>query len=196
MKAHVEKVAMLTDLLVRACEQAGVGTEVLGFTTGAWNGGRARLDWLARGRQPRPGRLNELSHMVFKRAEDTWQRARPDIAALFKADLFREGVDGEAIEWACTRLAAHPCARRILVVVSDGSPMDAATAHANDAGYLDDHLRDVLARHERLRDVEVIGLGIGCDPSLFYRHCAALDPAARLDMAQLARLARWIGTRR
>lgn len=196
MKAHVEKVAMLTDLLVRACEQAGVGTEVLGFTTGAWNGGRARLDWLARGRQPRPGRLNELSHMVFKRAEDTWRRARPDIAALFKADLFREGVDGEAIEWACTRLAAHPCARRILVVVSDGSPMDAATAHANDAGYLDDHLRDVLARHERLRDVEVIGLGIGCDPSLFYRHCAALDPAARLDMAQLARLARWIGTRR
>ncbi len=196
VKAHIEPVAMLIDVLVRACEQAGVATEVLGYTTGAWNGGRARLDWLARGRPPHPGRLNEVCHMVFKRAEDTWRRARADIAAFFKADLFREGVDGEAVEWACTRLAAHACTRRILVVVSDGSPMDAATAQTNDAAYLDNHLRDVLARHETLRDVEVIGLGLGRDPSLFYRYCAALDPAARLDMTEVARLARWIGARR
>ncbi len=196
VKAHIEPVAMLVDILVRACEQAGVATEVLGYTTGAWNGGRPRLDWLACGRPPHPGRLNELSHVVFKRAEDTWRRARADIAAFFKADLFREGVDGEAVEWACTRLAGHACARRILVVISDGSPMDAATAQANDATYLDNHLRDVLARHETLRDVEVIGLGLGRDPSLFYRHCAALDPAARLDMTEVARLARWIAARR
>jgi len=196
VKAHIEPVAMLIDVLVRACEQAGVTTEALGYTTGAWSGGRARLDWLARGRPPHPGRLNEVCHMVFKGAEQTWRHARSDIAALFKADLFREGVDGEAVEWACTRLAGHACARRILVVISDGSPMDGATVQANDAVYLDNHLRDVLARHERLGDVEVIGLGLGCDPSLFYRHCAALDPAAPLDMAEVARLARWIAARR
>ncbi|PMS38845.1 cobalt chelatase [Trinickia symbiotica] len=196
VKAHIAPVAMLIDVLVRACEQAGVATEVLGYTTGAWNGGRARLDWLARGRPPHPGRLNEVCHMVFKRAEDTWRRARADLAAFFKADLFREGADGEAVEWACTRLAAHACARRILVVISDGSPMDAATAQTNGAAYLDNHLRDVLARRETLRDVEIIGLGLGRDPSLFYRYCAALDPAARLDMTEVARLAQWIGARR
>jgi cobaltochelatase CobT len=196
VKAHIEPIAMLIDILVRACEQAGVTTEVLGYTTGAWNGGRARLDWLARGRPPNPGRLNEVCHMVFKPAEDTWRRARADIAALFKADLFREGVDGEAVEWSCTRLAAHACARRILVVISDGSPMDAATVQTNDAAYLDNHLRDVVARHESFGDVEVIGLGLGRDPSLFYRHCTALDPAAPLDMTEVARIARWIGARR
>jgi cobaltochelatase CobT len=196
VKAHIEPIAMLVDILVRACEQAGVSTEVLGYTTGAWNGGRARLDWLARGRPRHPGRLNEVCHMVFKRAEDTWRRARADIAAFFKADLFREGVDGEAVEWACTRLASHASARRILVVISDGSPMDAATVQANDAAYLDNHLSDVLARHETLRDVEVIGLGLGRDPSLFYRHCAALDPVARVDMTEVARIARWIAARR
>jgi cobaltochelatase CobT len=196
VKAHIEPIAMLIDILVRACEQAGVTTEVLGYTTGAWNGGRARLDWIARGRPPHPGRLNEVCHMVFKPAENTWRRARADIAAFFKADLFREGVDGEAVEWSCTRLAAHACARRILVVISDGSPMDAATVQTNDAAYLDNHLRDVVARHESLGDVEVIGLGLGRDPSLFYRHCAALDPAAPLDMTEVARIARWIGARR
>ncbi|MGN6669265.1 MAG: cobaltochelatase CobT-related protein, partial [Trinickia sp.] len=206
VKANVEPMAMLIDILVRACEQAGIATEVLGYTTGAWNGGRARLDWLARGRPPHPGRMNEVCHMVFKAADDTWRRARNDIAAFFKADLFREGVDGEAVEWACTRLAAHAhtCtntnaqapARRILVVISDGSPMDAATVQANDAAYLDNHLKDVLAKHEAMRDVEVIGLGIGRNPTLFYRHGAALDPAAPLDMARLMELARWIAARR
>lgn len=196
VRAHIEPVAMLVDVLVRACEQAGVTTEALGYTTGAWNGGRARADWLAAGRPPYPGRLNEVCHMVFKRAEERWRRARADIAALFKADLFREGVDGEAVEWACTRLAAHACARRILVVISDGSPMDAATVQANHAAYLDNHLRDVLARREALGDVEVIGLGLGCDPGLLFTHCAAFDPAARLDMTEVARLARWIAARR
>jgi cobaltochelatase CobT len=195
VRAHIEPVAMLVDVLLRACEQAGVTTEALGYTTSAWNGGRARADWLACGRPPHPGRLNEVCHMVFKRAEESWRRARADIAALFKADLFREGVDGEAVEWACTRLAGHACARRILVVISDGSPMDAATVQANHAAYLDNHLRDVLARQEALGDVEVIGLGLGCDPSLLFRHCVAFDPAARFDMTEVTRLARWIAAR-
>lgn len=196
MKAHIEPVAMMVDLLARACEQAGLASEVLGFTTLAWNGGRARAEWLARGRPAHPGRLNETCHMVFKSADDSWRRARPAIAALLKPDLFREGVDGEAVEWACARLSARAEARRILVVISDGSPMDAATAQANDAFYLDNHLKDMVARHEAMRDVDVIGLGVGLDLSPYYRHCVAVDLDEPLDMTRLAGLARWIGGRR
>ena len=196
MKTHIESVAMLVDTLVRASEQAGLATEILGFTTGGWNGGRARTEWLARGRPPYPGRLNELCHMVFKRADDSWRRARADIAALFKADLFREGADGEAVEWACARLRAHPSTRRILVVISDGSPMDSATAQANGAFYLDAHLNEVLERYTLLGDVDVLGLGAGCDLSAVYRHCMAFDPDSPLDMTQLTSLAQWIGARR
>lgn len=195
MKAHIEPVAMMVDLFARACEQAGLASEVLGFTTMAWNGGRARADWLAHGRSPHPGRLNETCHMVFKSADDSWRRARPSIAALLKPDLFREGVDGEAVEWACTRLASRAEARRILVVISDGSPMDAATAQANDVFYLDHHLKEVVARHETMRDVEVIGLGVGLDLSPFYRHCVAVDLDEPLDMTRLTALAQWIGRR-
>jgi cobaltochelatase CobT len=196
MKAHIESVAMMVDLLARACDEAGIATEVLGFTTLAWNGGRARADWLADGRPPHPGRLNETCHMVFKSADERWRRARAGIAALLKADLFREGVDGEAVEWACTRLASRAEARRILVAISDGSPMDTATAQTNDAFYLDHHLLEVVARHEAARDVDVIGLGVGLDLSRYYRHCLAIDAGERPDMTRLIALARWIGARR
>jgi cobaltochelatase CobT len=193
MKAHIEPVAMMVDLLARACEQAGIATEVLGFSTLAWNGGRARADWLAGGRPPHPGRLNETCHMVFKSADESWRRARPAISALLKSDLFREGVDGEAVEWACARLAGRTEARRILVVISDGSPMDTATAQTNDAFYLDNHLKEVVARHEALRDVDVIALGVGLDLSPYYRRCVAIDSGEALDTAGLLNIAQWIG---
>ncbi|WP_042263124.1 cobaltochelatase CobT-related protein [Paraburkholderia heleia] len=196
MKAHIESVATMVDLLARACEQAGIASEVLGFTTLAWNGGRARADWFAGGRPPHPGRLNETCHMVFKSADENWRRARPAIAALLKADLFREGVDGEAVEWACARLAGRSEARRILVAISDGSPMDTATAQTNDAFYLDNHLKEVVARHEAMRDVDVIGLGVGLDLSPYYRHCVAIDSGEPLDMARLIALAGWVGAPR
>ena len=196
MRAHIEAVAVLVDILVRGLDLAGVTTEVLGFTTGAWNGGRARLDWLARGRTPHPGRLSEISHMVFKDAATNWRRARADIAALFKADLFREGVDGEAIDWACTRLLARAERRRIVIVISDGSPIDSATGLANDASYLDNHLREVIARHEAARDVEVLGLGVGLDLSPYYRHCLAMDLSVAPTMAMFGELVQWIGGRR
>ncbi|MGY2490831.1 cobaltochelatase CobT-related protein [Cupriavidus sp. CP313] len=196
MKAQAEPLTLLIDMLTRALDQAGVATEVLGFTTNAWNGGRARADWLARGRPQHPGRLNETCHMVFKDAQRSWRRARTDIAALLKADLFREGVDGEAVEWACTRLHASGKARRILVVVSDGSPMDTATGQANDACYLDNHLKAVVARHEALRDVEVLGLGVGLDLSPYYRHTLALDLSQPVDMAMLDEVAGLVGARR
>jgi len=189
MKAHIESVTLLLDVLTRALDQAGVATEVLGFTTNAWHGGRARNDWLARGRPAHPGRLNEVCHMVFKAARQSWRRARSEIVALLKADLFREGVDGEAVEWACARLHASGKARRILVVVSDGSPMDCATGQANDEGYLDNHLKDVVARHAALGDVEVLGLGVGLDMSPFYRRALALDLGKGADMEALEEVA-------
>lgn len=176
MKEHIEPVAIVIDVMVRALEAAGAATEVLGFTTGAWNGGRPYREWLARGRPPHPGRLNEVLHMVFKSAERNWRRARTDVAALLKPDLFREGIDGEAVDWACARLMARAARRRILIVVSDGCPMDSATALANDRFYLDNHLKEVVARHEQAGMVEVLGLGVGLDLSPFYRRCLATDP--------------------
>ncbi len=177
MKAHIDDVAVLLDVFARALEQAGAAGEILGFTTEAWNGGRAQRDWVRAGRPAAPGRLNERSHIVFKPFELGWRRARPGIAALLKADLFREGIDGEAVEWACARLLARPESRRILVVVSDGSPMDSATALANDAHYLDQHLGEVVRRHEQQGRIEICAIGVGLDLSAWYGRSLVLDLA-------------------
>lgn len=194
MKAQIEAVAMMVDVLSRALDAAGVTNEILGFTTGAWNGGRARTDWLARGRPPYPGRLNEVTHLVFKDAVTSWRRARTDIASLFKADVFREGVDGEAVVWACDRLRSRTANRRLLIVISDGSPMDAATNQVNDAHYLDHHLREVVAQQQAVGDVEVLGLGVGLDLSPYYRNSLALDLTSPPDMTLFSRLVDWIGS--
>jgi cobaltochelatase CobT len=196
MKEHSESVAVLADLLARAFEQIGVASEVLGFTTNAWNGGRAQRDWVRAGRPTHPGRLNEACHIVFKDVDTPWRRARPAIAALLKGDLFREGIDGEALEWAVRRLhtpardhddlAAHTDApqRRLVFVVSDGSPMDSATNLANDAHYLDQHLRDVVAKHERA-GIEIYGVGVGLDLSPYYSRSQVLDLSAGVGSAVL-----------
>lgn len=196
MKAWIDAVATMVDALVQAGDDAGLATEVLGFTTGAWNGGRAWLDWAACGKPRHPGRLNETCHLVFKDATTRWRRARAGMAALLMTDLFREGIDGEAVEWACARLAVRPEARRILVVISDGSPMDGATALANDAFYLDGHLKQVVAQHEAMRDIEILGLGVGFDLGPYYRRRLAIDLSAMPDMKGLVEIARWIGARR
>ena len=178
MREHIESVTMIVDVLVRALEQAGVDSEVLGFTTGAWNGGRARRDWLRAGRPAHPGRLNEACHMVFKDALTPWRRARPDIAALLKADLFREGIDGEAVSWACQRMQGRGEGRRLLIVISDGCPMDGATHQANDLHYLDHHLRQVVAQLEQSGQAEIFGVGVGLDLSPYYSKSQALDLSA------------------
>ena len=177
MKEHAEPVAMMVDVFARALEQAGVACEVLGFTTGAWNGGRPQREWVRAGRPPHPGRLNERCHIVFKAAATPWRRARPAMAALLKADLFREGIDGEAVDWACMRLRQRGEARKLLMVISDGSPMDSATHLANDAHYLDHHLRDVVARQEQRGDIEIAGIGVGLDLSPCYSRSHVLDLA-------------------
>ncbi|EMY34239.1 Cobaltochelatase [Arthrobacter crystallopoietes BAB-32] len=183
MKHHAEDLAVFLDLFLRAFDQAGISSEVLGFTTGAWNGGRALREWQRAGKPEHPGRLNETCHLVFKDADTSWRRARPSIAALLKTTLFREGVDGEAVQWAARRLAERPEQRRILFVVSDGSPADGATALANDEQYLDRHLAAVTAGLDAQGLVSVYGLGLGLDLSRYYRRSLILD-TARLGEAE------------
>lgn len=178
MKAHAESIAMVVDVMARALEQAGVVSEILGYTTGAWNGGRARRDWQRAGAPAHPGRLNERCHMVFKGADTAWRRARTGMGALLKPDLFREGIDGEAVAWACARLAARSEARKLLLVVSDGSPMDAATELANDGAYLEHHLRDVVAAQEAAGRIGIAGIGVGLDLSPYYSLSQVIDVAA------------------
>jgi cobaltochelatase CobT len=172
MKAFSEPVAVLVDVFARALELAGVGCEVLGFTTASWNGGRVRRDWNRSGCPRNPGRLNEVRHLVMKSADTPYRSARSAIAGLLKVDLYREGIDGEAIEWARNRLEMRDEQRRILVVISDASPMDSSTSLANDPDYLDQHLRDVLAARS---DVDICAVGVGLDLSIYYDRCTALD---------------------
>ena len=178
MRQHIGRVAALADTLARALDMAGVACEVLGHTTGAWHGGRAQKDWQRAGRPAHPGRLNELSLLVFKDADTPWRRARPGMAALLKADLFRESLDGEAVQWAAKRLLARPEPRRMLLVLSDGCPMDGATVLANDAHYLDQHLLETVAACEQAHQIQIFGLGVGLDLSPFYAHSLALDLSA------------------
>ncbi len=175
MRQHIESVAMLVDLLARALDMAEVPCEILGFSTGAWNGGRALRDWQRAGRPAHPGRLNETAHLVFKDAQTSWRRARRDIAALLRPDLFREGVDGEALAWAAQRLGTRSEPRKLLIAVSDGCPMDGATQLANDAHYLDHHLQQVAGEIEVAADVELAAIGVGLDLSPYYGHCQAIE---------------------
>jgi cobaltochelatase CobT len=194
MKEHAESVAMLVDVFARALEMAGVGCEILGFTTNTWNGGRARRDWMRAGRPLHPGRLNETCSIVFKDGDTSWRRARPQIGALLKEDLFREGIDGEAVDWACARIRLRAEERRLLLVISDGSPMDGATNLANDAHYLDHHLREVVMRHEA-RGAEIYGVGVGLDLSPYYSRSHVLDLAASIGNQAFREIIEMIGRR-
>lgn len=196
MKNHIQQVSLLADVLARALDRAGVASEVLGFTTGAWNGGRARRDWMRAGSPALPGRLNEQMHLVFKPAATAWKRARLGLAALRKPDVYKEGVDAEALLWASQRLLALPARRRILLVVSDGCPMDTATHAANDAQYLDQHLHSVLRQLQSQSGVEVCALGVGLDLGVFYRHRLAVDLANGLTDALLLDIAALLCQRR
>jgi cobaltochelatase CobT len=175
MKQHMDKLAPLLDVLTRALEMAGVATELLGYTTGAWNGGRVMRDWRRAGKPSQPGRLNELCHIVFKDSDTPWRRSKQSIAALLKADLFRECVDGEALRWAATRLQAQEVERRILLVFSDGSPMDGATVMANSSHYLDVDLQHCAGQIERAGQIALCGVGLGLDLSAFFTRNRVLD---------------------
>lgn len=180
MKGNAETVTLMVDLLSRAIERSGAKTEVLGFSTNAWNGGRPYRRWMSRGRKPQPGRLNEVDLRIFKDADTAWRHANRSIMALLKLDLYREGIDGEAVHWACQRLLSQSTQRKLLYVISDGSPMDSATNLANDDYYLDNHLQQVLAYYEK-QGVEICGLGIGLDLSKLYKKYLIADLHKGLD---------------
>lgn len=193
MKDHARPLAVLVDIMVRALEHIGVTTEVLGFSTRAWNGGRAYRQWQRSDRPRLPGRMNELSHRVLKDARQPWRKERAGMASLFRANLFREGVDGEAVLWAASRMFEADVARRIMVVISDGCPMDTATNLLNDDYYLDNHLKQVVAGLERHGQIEFVGLGVGLDLGPFYRKNLALDLSGGLHNDALYELAALLG---
>nr|CAA6801135.1 MAG: Aerobic cobaltochelatase CobT subunit (EC [uncultured Thiotrichaceae bacterium] len=181
MKQHGPVLAVILDVFARAMEKIGVGCEILGFSTRAWNGGRALKAWRAQGKPEAPGRLNETSHMIFRDADVAWNRSRNGLAALLRSDIYKEGIDGEAVEWACNRLLNHDADRRILMVISDGCPMDSATAHANDEYYMDNHLQQVVHKYDRPGQLEIYGLGVGLDLSPYYRKHLPIDLEQGLD---------------
>ncbi|MPY83120.1 MAG: cobalt chelatase [Actinophytocola sp.] len=190
MRAHAEAVAMLADVLARALELAGASCEILGFTTRGWHGGRAVADWRRAGKPVQPGRLTELRHLVFKDADVSYRRARRSIATLLKPDLYREGVAGEAVCWAQRRMLARPESRRVLLFVSDGIPMDTATAQANGSRYLDDHLGEVVLRAERTGEPALAGIGANADLSRHFRHARELNLTGGVGNALMRQLLR------
>ena len=181
--------AICADVLARTLERCQVKCEILGFTTRAWKGGQAREKWLADGRPTGPGRLNDLRHIVYKAADAPWRRARPHLGLMMKEGLLKENIDGEALEWAHRRLTSRPEARRILMVISDGAPVDDSTLSVNSANYLEKHLRDVIAMIERRRSAELIAIGIGHDVTRYYSRAVTITDVEQLAGAMTEQLA-------
>ena len=181
--------AICADVLARTLERCQVKTEILGFTTRAWKGGQARENWLADGRPQQPGRLNDLRHIIYKSADAPWRRARPNLGLMMKEGLLKENIDGEALEWAHKRMIGRPEARKILMVISDGAPVDDSTLSVNPANYLEKHLRDVIAMVEKRRAVELIAVGIGHDVTRYYDRAVTITDVEQLAGAMTEQLA-------
>ena len=181
--------AICADVLARTLERCNVKVEILGFTTRAWKGGLAREAWLNEGRPTQPGRLNDLRHIIYKSADAPWRRTRPNLGLMMKEGLLKENIDGEALEWAHRRMMARPEARKILMVISDGAPVDDSTLSVNPANYLEKHLRDVIAMVERKRAVELLAIGIGHDVTRYYDRAVTITDVEQLAGAMTEQLA-------
>jgi cobaltochelatase CobT len=181
--------AISADIMARTLERCGVKTEILGFTTRAWKGGQAREDWLAAGRPPMPGRLNDLRHIVYKKADDPWRRARKNLGLMMREGLLKENIDGEALLWAHARLIARPEERRILMVISDGAPVDDSTLSVNSGTYLERHLRQVIEWIENRSPVQLVAIGIGHDVTRYYRRAVTIMDAEQLGGTMVEQLA-------
>jgi cobaltochelatase CobT len=182
--------AICGDILARTLERCGVATEILGFTTRGWKGGQSREAWLTAGRPANPGRLNDLRHIVYKRADEPYRRARRNLGLMMREGLLKENIDGEALLWAHNRLIARPEERRILMVISDGAPVDDSTASANGGSYLERHLRQVIEWIEKRSTVELIAIGIGHDVTRYYERAVTIMDADQLAGAMVEQLAR------
>jgi cobaltochelatase CobT len=181
--------AICADVLARTLERCSVKVEILGFTTKAWKGGISREEWLAEGRPQQPGRLNDLRHIVYKRADAPWRRSRDNLGLMMKEGLLKENIDGEALEWAHRRMVARPEARKVLMVISDGAPVDDSTLSVNAANYLEKHLRDVIEMVEKRHAVELIAIGIGHDVTRYYDRAVTITDVEQLAGAMTEQLA-------
>jgi cobaltochelatase CobT len=181
--------AICADILARTLERCGVQSEILGFTTRAWKGGQSREAWLAAGRPAHPGRLNDLRHIVYKRADEPYRHSKRNLGLMMREGLLKENIDGEALLWAHQRLIARPEERRILMVISDGAPVDDSTASANGGTYLEQHLRQVIAWIEQRSPVELVAIGIGHDVTRYYDRAVTIMDAEQLGGAMIEQLA-------
>jgi len=181
--------AISADVLARTLERCGVKTEILGFTTRAWKGGQSREAWLASGKPGNPGRLNDLRHIVYKKADEPWRRARKNLGLMMREGLLKENIDGEALLWAHNRLLARQEDRRILMVISDGAPVDDSTLSVNSAGYLEAHLRKVIEWIESRSPVQLVAIGIGHDVTRYYRRAVTIMDAEQLGGTIIEQLA-------
>jgi len=181
--------ATCADVLARTLERCGVATEILGFTTRGWKGGQSRELWLSEGRPPNPGRLNDLRHIVYKRADEPYRHSRRSLGLMMREGLLKENIDGEALLWAHSRLLARPEERRILLVISDGAPVDDSTASANGGTYLEKHLRQVIGWIEGRSNIELAAIGIGHDVTRYYARAVTIMDAEQLGGALIEQLA-------
>jgi len=181
--------AMCGDILARTLERCAVKVEILGFTTRAWKGGQSRERWLAANKPQNPGRLNDLRHIVYKPADMPWRRARKNLGLMLREGLLKENIDGEALLWAHERIIARPEQRRILMVISDGAPVDDSTLSVNTGNYLDRHLREVIEHIETRSPVELIAIGIGHDVTRYYRRAVTIVDAEQLGGVMMDKLA-------
>jgi len=180
--------AMCGDILARTLERCAVKVEVLGFTTRAWKGGLSREKWVADGKPRNPGRLNDLRHIIYKAADAPWRRARKNLGLMLREGLLKENIDGEALQWAYRRLTARPERRRILMVISDGAPVDDSTLSVNPGNYLERHLREVIREIESRDFVELIAIGIGHDVTRYYRRAVTIVDAEELGGTMMKKL--------
>jgi cobaltochelatase CobT len=181
--------AISADVMARTLERCGVKTEILGFTTRAWKGGQSREAWLAAGKPAGPGRLNDLRHIVYKKADEPWRRARKNLGLMMREGLLKENIDGEALKWAHDRLLARPEDRRILMVISDGAPVDDSTLSVNAAGYLELHLRRMIDWIEKQSPVQLVAIGIGHDVTRYYKRAVTIMDVEQLGGTMIEQLA-------
>ncbi len=180
--------AMCGDILARTLERCAVKVEVLGFTTRAWKGGQSREKWVQDGKPRNPGRLNDLRHIIYKAADSPWRRARKNLGLMLREGLLKENIDGEALLWAYRRLVVRPEHRRILMVISDGAPVDDSTLSVNPGNYLEKHLREVIREIETRDQVELIAIGIGHDVTRYYRRAVTIVDAEELGGTMMKKL--------
>jgi len=180
--------AMTADIMARTLERCGVKVEILGFTTSQWKGGQARKAWAEGGKPANPGRLNDLRHIIYKSADSPWRRARRNLGLMLREGILKENIDGEALAWAHNRLIQRHEQRRILMVISDGAPVDDSTLSVNPGNYLEQHLRDVIAYIENYSSVQLLAIGIGHDVTRYYRRAVTLMDADELGGAVMSQL--------